>query len=554
MYCHYCGKKIAKGVRACPYCGTANQLNPKNAQKTAPYGSRDPEKGQGRSGRHTRKQTGKGRLMYVCIPLGLFLVCLALFLNLRLFGKTSDRTGAEAGRPGQLRAVLGSEGEVIRTRAAQKEIQTTAEAVPVAAEEGSPAAAVSAPEQTKETQTEETEGTGTDGQEKEASADKAPETASSAGHQPEETPAEEPSGSVPAAEKSLVLAVKGISASSVREYDVQYYDARYVLDGDPATAWSEGRGGYGPGEYLELQIPAGVVVTGGEVLPGFYKSEDLFYRNGAPTNLIVSSGGQSCRADITAWAGTWRGYGSKCCFTLARSVISDGTVRVEIGDYRPGTQYDDTMISELRLTGYASDGTAPETMQAIETGAEAPAGSGNDEPEGTEKDNPAAQADSAYQNGTTAIRQDVRTDALMTYGALSAKYGAEAQMVHGLHWALPVNGLTYEIEFMAGGFSEDGMPFVAPGDPVWHVGGPLRILLEGTDGSYTAEELADRLRSTYSDVSQTVENGAGTGYYLSDRYAVITFADSEGRYWVLEIDQAGGDSLTGDSYAWLGLL
>ena len=558
MYCQYCGKKISEGVRACPYCGNANPVNPENAQKRMEQSRKAQETRRTRSGGRTKKRSRRGRWALACIPAGVLLVLLAAFLFARLSGKTAGRTGAEAGTGEQLRPVFAGGAQMVRARAAletaraqggdsAENAETAAAGTPPADAEPAVTAASdreSADAASADTAASDTALTGTAASESPDAgrkSEKLPEKAAPAGGAGSQ-------GDNSGEPEQVVLAVSGISASSVREYDVQYYDAEYVLDGDPATAWSEGVAGYGKGEYLELRIPAGTVVTGGEILPGFYKSEDLFYRNGAPTNLTISSGGHSCSADVTAWAGTWKGYGSKCTFLLARSITSDGTVRVEIGAYRSGTQYDDTMISELRLTGYSQDGTAALTMPAIETAEEA------GEAAVTGPAEPAAPESASEEAGALSIRQDVQTDARMTYGALSAKYGSEAQMVHGLHWNLPVNGLPYEIEFMAGGFSEDGLPCVSDSDPVWHVGGPLRILMQGIPGSFSGEELADRLRSVYSDVSFSEESGAGTGYYLSDRFAAITFADADGRYWILVIDQTGGETLTGDSYAWIGLL
>ena len=344
---------------------------------------------------------------------------------------------------------------------------------------------------------------------------------------------------------------------------MQYYDAKYLFDGDGATAWSEGVPGYGLGEYLELQIPKGIAVTGGEIQPGFYKNENLFYRNGAPTNLIISSGGDSCTADISSWASDWKGKDSVCTFSLDHSIVSDGIVRVEIGGFRAGTQYDDTMISELRLQGYAQNGAAAETMPGIRKNAGAAGGVSQSSGETSgASDSPLAAEPSSEEtsapesipgNDIVSISPDVYADAQMTCGELKAKYGAETQMVHGLHWCMPVAGLQYEIEFMAQGLSSEGMPYVADGDMVWHAGGMLRNILDGYDSSSSAEAFAEILQSSFSDVSFTMESGAGTGYYLSDWYASFTFLDSQGLYWSLKVDLSGSDEITGDSFAWLGI-
>ena len=141
-----------------------------------------------------------------------------------------------------------------------------------------------------------------------------------------------------------------VSASSVL-YEEGYDHSPYnIQDYDPATAWVEGAYGNGIGETLSLGIPAGSIVTGGFILDGYQKNDDLFYKNSAPSRLRFSSGNQTLTLDLSSEADTYYGYGGGCYFTFDYPLISDGEILVEIVDVRPGWKYEDTCISELRMT------------------------------------------------------------------------------------------------------------------------------------------------------------------------------------------------------------
>ena len=144
--------------------------------------------------------------------------------------------------------------------------------------------------------------------------------------------------------------------SSVPPYDLYTYYASYIDDGSLSTAWNEGVAGDGTGEYLELAFPAGTVITGGVIWPGFYETEELFYQNNAPTLLEISSGGVSSVVEPGDSAAVWQPDFAGFSFTLDKEIVSDGTVRVTILGVRAGNTYDDTCISELYFTGREAAG------------------------------------------------------------------------------------------------------------------------------------------------------------------------------------------------------
>ena len=161
-----------------------------------------------------------------------------------------------------------------------------------------------------------------------------------------------------------------ITASSVLGYDGDNYFPEYISDNNPVTAWAEGSEGNGEGQSLFFSIPAGTKITGGNVMPGFYKNEDLFYKNSAPTVLQISSGGQSRLIDTSAYAQTWYGSQGAQAFVLDEPLFSDGVVTVMIMAVRPGWKYTDTLISELHFCG------VPASWYAQNASGSAPAAEG----------------------------------------------------------------------------------------------------------------------------------------------------------------------------------
>ena len=140
--------------------------------------------------------------------------------------------------------------------------------------------------------------------------------------------------------ESLGYANVSISASSTLYEKGIDHSASKVLDGYVDTAWVEGGSGYGIGEYLRIGIPKGTVFHGIGIISGYQKSEDLFWKNSAPTSIIVGSGDVFYRIYLNPE------YGYYEEFNLGE-LVSDGSFYVFIDNVRPGSKYMDTCISEL---------------------------------------------------------------------------------------------------------------------------------------------------------------------------------------------------------------
>ena len=133
-----------------------------------------------------------------------------------------------------------------------------------------------------------------------------------------------------------------IYASSVLYESGQNHSPQVLLDGYVDTAWVEGVSGYGSGEYVRIGFPAGTVVHGMGIVNGYQKSESLFWKNSAPSSLIVGSGNELYRVNLSA------GYGYYEEFNLG-SLVTDGSFYIIIENVRPGSAYKDTCISEIWL-------------------------------------------------------------------------------------------------------------------------------------------------------------------------------------------------------------
>lgn len=142
-----------------------------------------------------------------------------------------------------------------------------------------------------------------------------------------------------------------IASSTLPDEGSISYDAENVIDYDRSTAWVEDAKGDGLGEYLEFYLSEGAKVTGGTILPGYYKDEGVFWKNSAPAKLLFTSGEDQSLLDVSDISDHYDAESKGFRFTLNPPIYSDGAVRVEILDAREGWLYEDNCISELHLYG-----------------------------------------------------------------------------------------------------------------------------------------------------------------------------------------------------------
>lgn len=116
----------------------------------------------------------------------------------------------------------------------------------------------------------------------------------------------------------------------------QIYD--YRLD----TAWQEGVAGNGEGEYVIVSFDNTYTLRGMEICSGYFKSQKLYYENSRPQALMLTfSDGKSVKVNL-------RDAFESQVITFDRP-YSSYYVKITILSVYPGTEYEDTSISELRF-------------------------------------------------------------------------------------------------------------------------------------------------------------------------------------------------------------
>lgn len=152
-----------------------------------------------------------------------------------------------------------------------------------------------------------------------------------------------------------------LRASSELRFNGYYYPARFVKDKNPRTAWSEGVSGSGINEYLffdgktwlssvqdsGLELDSKIncsdyyryyVITGVSILPGYARSERLFYMYNRPSKILLQfkDGFEEIRL---------RDQMKMQHFSFPPHDAS--WIKLMIGDVYKGTFSDDTFISEV---------------------------------------------------------------------------------------------------------------------------------------------------------------------------------------------------------------
>ena len=119
------------------------------------------------------------------------------------------------------------------------------------------------------------------------------------------------------------------------------YGPELVLDGRTDTAWNEGAAGYGQYEWIQVSTNDGSVipVTGLQVLSGYHKSQAVFDANGKPNMLSVAEDGKP-------WF-LWNVYYDN---VVSWGYVAElSSIRLTLSTTLPGTLYDDTCITEVRV-------------------------------------------------------------------------------------------------------------------------------------------------------------------------------------------------------------
>ena len=130
-------------------------------------------------------------------------------------------------------------------------------------------------------------------------------------------------------------------ASSEQVDQYGYYAAANANDADPSTAWAEGAGGAGEGEWLSLFFSE-QKVAGFAIRAGYQRSADPYNANGRPADIRVSVAGES---DCTVTLDDARG---EQVVLFSYPVVTD-YLSIEISSVYGGASNAYTCISDVRV-------------------------------------------------------------------------------------------------------------------------------------------------------------------------------------------------------------
>lgn len=137
--------------------------------------------------------------------------------------------------------------------------------------------------------------------------------------------------------------IKYVEASSELQEASGTHEAGYLIDKDLSTAWVEGVSGTGVGESVTMYFTQEVTLTGMKIANGYFKSSDLYGKNGQIEKLLlVFEDGSSEYVTLT----TDKMEEEYLEFDEAHTC---NQVTFIIMEAKVGSKYSDTCVSELSL-------------------------------------------------------------------------------------------------------------------------------------------------------------------------------------------------------------
>jgi len=135
-----------------------------------------------------------------------------------------------------------------------------------------------------------------------------------------------------------------IASSEFGQQGEDTYSPEQAMDGNPKTAWVEGVQGNGTGEWIQVSSNETQKVSALKMMIGFNKTEDLYYRNNRPKEiLIVFDDGSAISEKLS----DEHYYGYQ--YIYFKEPVFTKSVRIEILSIYPGSEYHSTCISEIEF-------------------------------------------------------------------------------------------------------------------------------------------------------------------------------------------------------------
>lgn len=140
----------------------------------------------------------------------------------------------------------------------------------------------------------------------------------------------------------LLTSYSASSALSASQYGT--YVAANLDDDALDTAWVEGVSGSGVGQSVKMSDPSGkkVAVSEIELVAGYVKSEDIYYKNARPKQVSVLADTGEVLAQVTLADS----YGAVQSITFPATSTSSLALRID--SIYEGNKYEDCAISEMR--------------------------------------------------------------------------------------------------------------------------------------------------------------------------------------------------------------
>jgi hypothetical protein len=120
------------------------------------------------------------------------------------------------------------------------------------------------------------------------------------------------------------------------------YGPRNLTDGDDKTAWVEGSGGQGVGEFVVLEFDSPRTVRGLTIRNGYDKSPDIYAKNSRVKDIELRfSSGDSIDATLNDQPGPQH--------LPLNQPVQAKWIQLIIRSVYPGSKYSDTAINELSV-------------------------------------------------------------------------------------------------------------------------------------------------------------------------------------------------------------
>jgi|GEM_PF-4320984 len=121
------------------------------------------------------------------------------------------------------------------------------------------------------------------------------------------------------------------------------HSAKMVYDGTLENAWCEGVDGCGEGECVTVEFDDRYVVRAIEIYAGYHKSEELYYKNSRPREImLVFDGPDGIETETHELSDVFSSQ-----FIVFERLHYCTSITIFVQSVYRGTTYDDTLISEL---------------------------------------------------------------------------------------------------------------------------------------------------------------------------------------------------------------